>query len=375
MNKSITKKRISQLLALLLVTLVVLLSFTACGEVTTTNPREITSLFNLNGKTIGVVIGSMHEEIIEEQFVGCTIRYYNSAADLVVALTADRVDAIICDGPISYDLVEKNQNFAILGEALSSSEHDFNAHVIIKQYDAANPTIKEAVYNTFLEDNRYELIISGVKTTSIISLCSLFFGAFIGFAYFSFCWSRPKAGLEVKIGKWYIWSVNAIPLLITLMVLYYVVFARTNMSATTVSIIGFTISFTATFEAIIAHAYSTLNHGEEEAALSLGYTPRAIYFKIVVPQIFKVASHDLKNQIVSLIQATSIVGYLTVQDITKVTDIVRSKSFDAFFPLLITTILYFVLCSAVVAIFSFIESRIISRRRSPEKILKGVERE
>ena len=79
-----------------------------------------------------------------------------------------------------------------------------------------------------------------------------------------------------------------------------------------------------------------------------------------------------KGEITSLIKATAIVGYVAVQDLTKVGDIIRSQTYEAFFPLIAVAVIYFIIAAILTAIVDKIEIRIDPRRRSREEMLKGV---
>jgi polar amino acid transport system substrate-binding protein len=82
-----------------------------------------------------------------------------------------------------------------------------------------------------------------------------------------------------------------------------------------------------------------------------------------------------KSEIVSLIKATAIVGYIAVQDLTKIADLIRSRTYEAFFPLIVVTILYFALAALLNAIVKRIDLKLDPRKRTPEQILKGVKTE
>lgn len=375
MNNSKVKNRIIKLLSLLLVALVVLFSFAACAKEEEVNePQKYYAVSDLDGKRIGIAIGSMHEDIIKRYLPSSSssIHFYNSTADLAAALNSGVIDAIICDGAVSEALVNENKNFKIIGNPLSTDEYNFGARLIIKESNAEVTTFKDNIYNTFVAEGRLYMFLKGIETTVIISLSSIILGALLGFLYISYCWSKPSFSLGAKIGTAFVWIVKATPILVFLMILYYIIFAKTNLSGITISIIGFSLSFMASFESTLYRALMELNQGEEEAAISLGYTTWETYFKIIVPQMFSNASNDIKNDVVALVQATSIVGYIAVQDLTKVSDIIRGRTFDALFPLLATTLFYFLICAIIIYIIKAIEINNDPRRRTPDEILKGV---
>ncbi|MBO7698655.1 MAG: ABC transporter permease subunit, partial [Erysipelotrichaceae bacterium] len=111
-----------------------------------------------------------------------------------------------------------------------------------------------------------------------------------------------------------------------------------------------------------------------QAAFTLGYSEKMTFYKIILPQAIRYIMPSYKAEIVSLIKATAVVGYIAVQDLTKVGDQVRSRTYEAFFPLIIVTILYFVLAAILSAFINRIDFVSDRRKRSPEQILKGVDR-
>ena len=115
-----------------------------------------------------------------------------------------------------------------------------------------------------------------------------------------------------------------------------------------------------------------VDNGQYEAAYSLGYSNRRTFYRIILPQALPHVLPAYKGEVVSLIKATSIVGYIAVQDLTKMSDIVRSRTYEAFFPLIAVTIIYFLLEGLIGFAVSRISVQFNPKRRKPEDILKGV---
>ena len=103
------------------------------------------------------------------------------------------------------------------------------------------------------------------------------------------------------------------------------------------------MNFGAYVSEMFRSAIENVDKGQTEAGIALGFTPVKTFFYIVMPQAFKQVLPVYKGELVSLVKMTSIVGYIAVQDLTKVGDIIRSRTFDAFFPLIMIAILYFIL--------------------------------
>ena len=123
---------------------------------------------------------------------------------------------------------------------------------------------------------------------------------------------------------------------------------------------------------IVSLGVGAVDRGQTEAAYTLGYTDRKAFFRVVLPQALPHFMPAYKGEITSLIKATAVVGYVAVQDLTKMGDIVRSRTYEAFFPLIAVAVIYFILAAVLTFLVRKIELRIDPKQRSREDILKGV---
>ena len=132
------------------------------------------------------------------------------------------------------------------------------------------------------------------------------------------------------------------------------------------------MAFGAAVCSMIKAGVGAVDGGQTEAAYALGYTDRRAFFRIVLPQALPHFLPSYKGEITALIKATAVVGYVAVQDLTKIGDIVRSRTYEAFFPLIAVAIIYFVLAAILTLAVNKIAIRIDPRRRPKSVILKGV---
>ncbi len=232
--------------------------------------------------------------------------------------------------------------------------------------------IRASFEKTFLREGRWRLFLQGILTTLLITLLSILFGTALGFLIYMLCrGGNPLANACVRFS---VWLVHGMPVVVLLMVLYYIIFRNAAVSGVMVAVICFTLTFGASVIGMLRMGVGAVDHGQYEAAGALGYSDRRIFFRIILPQALPHIMPAFHGEIIGLIKATAVVGYIAVQDLTKMGDIVRSRTYEAFFPLIAVTVIYFVL----EALFSFavrrIEISIDPRRRSPEAILKGVNR-
>ena len=223
---------------------------------------------------------------------------------------------------------------------------------------------------TFLREDRWQLFLQGVVNTLIITLASILCGTLLGFAVFMLC--RKGNPICNGITRFSIWLVQGMPMVVLLMILYYIIFGKSNIGGIAVAIIGFTLTFGAAVIGLLRMGVGAVDPGQYEAAYALGYSNRRTFFKIILPQALPHVMSAYKGEIVGLIKSTSIVGYIAVQDLTKMGDIIRSRTYEAFFPLIAVTIIYFTLEGIIGALISRISININPKHRKAEKILKGV---
>ena len=224
---------------------------------------------------------------------------------------------------------------------------------------------------TFLRESRWKLFAQGVGTTMLITALSILFGTALGFAVFMLCRNWNPAANAVT--RFFTWLINGMPMVVLLMILYYVVFGKAAISGSFVSVVAFTLAFASAVFAMLKSGVGAIDKGQTEAAWALGYSDRRAFFRVVLPQALPHFMPAYKGQITSLVKATAVVGYVAAQDLTKMGDIIRSRTYEAFFPLIAVAVIYFVLAAILTAIVNQIELRIDPRRRKPEDILKGVD--
>ena len=176
-----------------------------------------------------------------------------------------------------------------------------------------------------------------------------------------------------KINDAISWLISGTPTVLFLMILYYLVFVgKADIGGVWVAVVGFTLMFGYSVFEIIRTSISSIGKGQEESARALGYSSSQSLFEVILPQSLKVAFPQLKSEIISLIKETSIVGYISIADLTRMSDIVRARTYEAFFPLITTAIIYFFLIWIILLIVKRIEIRFTSRKRSIEQIKKNI---
>lgn len=201
--------------------------------------------------------------------------------------------------------------------------------------------IADAFVKNMIVEDRYMLILQGLWTTVLITVFAAILGTVLGGLV---CWMRMKGNNVVRrIAKFYIDLMRGTPVLVLLMIMYYIVLAPVIESAIIVAIITFSMNASAYICEMLRSGIEGIDKGQTEAGLSLGFTNRQTFFHIVFPQVIRNIMPVYHGELISLLKSTSIVGYIAIMDMTKASDLIRSRTFDAFFPLIIVAILYFIL--------------------------------
>ncbi|MCI8563297.1 MAG: ABC transporter permease subunit, partial [Lachnospiraceae bacterium] len=199
--------------------------------------------------------------------------------------------------------------------------------------------LKDSFRSTFIVEGRWRLILQGLGVTILISVLSGIFGLCLGFFI---CMLRRTGYKPIQlVGAVFVRVVQGMPIVVFLMILYYGIFGSVGISEILVAVIGFSINFAAYSSEMMRTGIETVDKGQSEAALAMGYTKSQTFFKIVFPQAARNFIPVLKGEFISMVKMTSVVGYIAVQDLTKVSDIIRSRTMEAFFPLIMTAVIYF----------------------------------
>ena len=210
------------------------------------------------------------------------------------------------------------------------------------------------VKNMIVED-RYMLILQGLLTTVLITVLASILGTILGGLV---CWMKMRGGKVLrKTANVYVNVMRGTPVLVLLMIMYYIILAPVIESAVIVAVITFSMNASAYICEMLRSGIESLDKGQTEAGLILGFNRKQTFFRIVFPQVARKIKPVYYGELISLLKNTSIVGYIAVLDMTKASDLIRSRTFDAFFPLIIVAILYFILAWLIGLLLDFINKK------------------
>ena len=211
------------------------------------------------------------------------------------------------------------------------------------------------IYVTFIYESRWRFFVDGFWMTLLLTVSSFILGTLIGIL---FC------RLKMSGVRWVRWVTKVftsfliqIPTLVLLMLLVYIVFGSISLPVVISVIIGLTLKTGCYMADIFGTAVETVAPGEVEAARTLGMTRFQSFRYVILPQTVKTALPVYKNQFISCLQETSVVGYLAIMDLTRASDIVSARTFDALFALLAVTLIYLIIGWGVGALINLAERK------------------
>ena len=204
-------------------------------------------------------------------------------------------------------------------------------------------SLKENLYLNFIKDDRYMYLLSGLKNTLLITIVAVVVGILLGFllAYIRTTHDRTgKWKIANLFAQFYITVIRGTPMVLQLLIVYFVIFASVNVPKIIVAFIAFGLNSGAYVAEIIRAGIMSIDKGQFEAGFSLGfsYTQTMLYF--ILPQAIKNVLPALGNEMIVLLKETSVAGYIAMDDLTRGADIIRSQTYSAFMPLLMAAAIY-----------------------------------
>ena len=215
--------------------------------------------------------------------------------------------------------------------------------------------------NNFIAEDRWKYLTDGLVVTLQITLCAVILGIVLGFLVAIVRSTHDRTG-KLKIlnalCNLYLTVIRGTPVVVQLLIIYFVIFGSTDISKVMVAVMAFGINSGAYVAEIIRGGIMSIDNGQFEAGRSLGFNYRQTMFYIVMPQAFKNVLPALGNEFISLLKETSVSGYIALQDLTKGGDIIRSRTYDAFMPLIAVALIYLVMVLVFSRLVGLLERRL-----------------
>lgn len=311
-----------------------------------------------NGTIVGIDVDIA--QAIADQ-LGMKLTISNMEFDsIIIAVQSGKADMGMAGMTVTEERLE-NINF--------TDSYTTSKQVIIVRDQNASVTESEGliakIHSTFIEGDRWQYIPKGLLNTLIITLFAGIIGIMLGFimAYINVAYEKSDHkgfGLRLIhiIVKVYLTVFRGIPMMVQLLIMYYVIFASVNMNAVIVAVLSFGLNSGAYVAEAIRAGIIAIPNGQFEAGRSLGFTYTQTMWHVILPQAIKNALPAMSNEFIALLKESSIVGYIGLMDLTKAGDIIRSGTYSAFLPLITVGLVYLVIVMIMTAGVSRLERRL-----------------
>ena len=222
-------------------------------------------------------------------------------------------------------------------------------------------SIYDEIYKSLIYEDRYLYILKGLKNTLLIAIGAVVLGIIFGLLVAIIRDKYEKTGkLPILnfFSKMYVSIIRGTPVLLQLMIIYYVIFKSVDVNLVLVGILAFGINSGAYVSEIMRAGINSVDVGQMEAATSLGFNYHKSMKYIILPQAIKNILPALGNEFVTLVKETSVAGYIGILELTKASDIIASRTYNYFFPLIITALIYLFITSMLTKLLNMFERKI-----------------
>ena len=315
-----------------------------------------------NGDSAGYEVELM---LMIAKRLGMNVEITQASFDsLIIAVSSGTAD--VASGSISVteerrELVDFSESHYEGGIVLLCRSKDLLNGSSKTDKDGFFEKVSVSFNKTFVRANRWSMILSGIAVTLIIAVSSLILGTILGLIICSL--RRSKNRFTARLTAIVIRFIQGIPVVVLLMIFYYLVFASSGLNGIMIAIIGFSVNFGVNSAEIIRSGIESVGKTQWEASRCLGLTKFQTFRKVIFPQSVIVFLPAFKSEFINMLKMTSVVGYIAVQDITKAFDLIRSRTLDAFFPLLTNTVIYIFLAWSLALLIGLVEFRFNPQKR------------
>ena len=234
-------------------------------------------------------------------------------------------------------------------------------NILIEKFYNFLINIIDSFYQTIIYDNRYKFILERLINNIIIAFFAVIIGIIIGIIISLVRNNYDKNG-KMKIGnslaKAYVNIIRGTPVILQLMIIYYVIFKSVDINIVIVGILAFGINSGAYVSEIIRAGINSISQGQTEAGYALGLNYGQVMQYIILPQAIRNILPALGNEFITLLKETSVGAYIGIIELTKASDIIASRTYDYFFPLIIIAIIYLIMTLGLSKLVSKMERRL-----------------
>ena len=277
---------------------------------------------------------------------------------VIAAVDSGKADVGVAGMTVTEDRL-KNVNF-------SDSYTEASQVIIYKSGNASSQNFVEKLKSPFLDKDRWVYLVQGLGNTLLITVLAVVIGIVLGFVIAIIRSTNQLTG-RLKIPNFicriYLTVVRGTPMVVQLLIIYFVVFSSVNISKILVAVIAFGLNSAAYVAEIVRSGIMSVDRGQFEAGSSLGFGYTRTMISIILPQAIRNILPALGNEAIVLLKETSVSGYIALNDLTKGGDTIRSQTYEAFLPLIAVALIYLLMVVGLSALVNRLERRLSNDKR------------
>lgn len=311
-----------------------------------------------DGQIVGIDIDIM-QAVCDK--LGMDLQIEDMAFDsIITAVTSGKVDV----GASGFTITEERKKNVNFTDSYTTSKQV----IIVKDTSVQNSRLSfvDKLKQSFIDNDNYQYLLKGLGNTLLITFFAVIIGILIGFLIAIVRTSHDRNGslpLLNGICRLYLTIIRGTPVMVQLLIIYYVILANINTSKILVAVVAFGLNSAAYVAEIVRSGIMAVDIGQFEAGRSLGLNYNQTMRSIILPQAVKNILPALCNEFISLLKETSISGYIGLMDLTKGGDIIRSTTFQAMIPLISVAIIYLVMVVGLSKIVGILERKLRNNER------------
>ena len=311
-----------------------------------------------DGQIVGIDIDIM-QAVCDK--LGMDLQIEDMAFDsIITAVTSGKVDV----GASGFTITEERKKNVNFTDSYTTSKQV----IIVKDTSVQNSRLSfvDKLKQSFIDNDNYQYLLKGLGNTLLITFFAVIIGILLGFLIAIVRTSHDRNGslpLLNGICRLYLTIIRGTPVMVQLLIIYYVILANINTSKILVAVVAFGLNSAAYVAEIVRSGIMAVDIGQFEAGRSLGLNYNQTMRSIILPQAVKNILPALCNEFISLLKETSISGYIGLMDLTKGGDIIRSTTFQAMIPLISVAIIYLVMVVGLSKIVGILERKLRNNER------------
>ena len=348
----------------------------------------ITGIDDLNGLSVAVQLGTVADSYLTDNYPGIKVVREKKFLAAIQDVKDGKVDAVFMDyvpatqfqgselkileNPVmsdtySFAVAKGNTELLeainkVIAEMKETGEIEKLLIKHLKNQNNIDTTTNNS--NSFLkmfEDGRFKFILEGLGNTLLIAFFAVIIGIILGTLIAlirSFHDNTGKLVILNQLVKLYTDIIRGTPSTLQLMIIYYIIFASVDVNIVLVGIIAFGINSSAYVAEIIRGGINSIDKGQMEAGYALGLNFTQIMKYIILKPAVRNSLPALGNEFITLIKETSIGAYIGIVELTKASDIIASRTYNYFLPLIFVALIYLVITFILSRLVSAMEKRL-----------------